>query len=922
MISWLHRRLLPGNAGWLLVWMFSACLGPIRGATLSDPAVEGFNIRIGSQIFAPNYHFTTNSALWEAGDSLREMGSDVIKFAASKAVGPYGITLPGSVYDLATLARNEPSYRHVLDLPFHHYVLWTYCFSSPSDAYWKSGISPSQRQNEYNEIYAFATYLLTNYNNSGKSFYLGHWEGDWYLLPNYNAGVNPSAQAIAGMIDWLNLRQLAVDDARRDHPHTNVSVYVYTEANRVRDAMVNDPSSNQRVINMVVPGVTNLDFVSWSSYDGMDLPAGDLWATLNYLEAHLSTNKAAAIPGRRVFISEYGWGGTQDSNAQEPLTRAYLQKLLPWSPRFILFWQLYDNEAKAYWLIDSNHVKTPCYYLHENLANSARLLAAQFKETSGRLPTDAEFSNLTTPLLNAPLSAPVPLTVSNLDLSAVSATSATLNGRVAQGVYGDDQAAVRVCWGTTDGGTVISSWNQSAVLGVNTNFNPAVFSACVTNLAPRTTYYYRFYATNAHGGTWAAATSTFSTDVLDPQPLGYRAKVAFAGYNRPETLVNFPVLIQLGTNIPGFSYRQFASRTGGDLRFTDFTGARVIPHEIDEWNTNGTSSVWVRVPKLAGTNDCVWAFWGNPAATNPPASSTNGSVWSQSFELVWHLKESAFPFADSAAKHPGTAGTLPASTPSGWIGRGVVFNGTSSYVNAGAINLGNEFTLSGWVKLDAAASSIRTLWGSKTGGSATAGFALYANSWGSTDQKLLLETGNGSAAAYAATDTGIVTAGQWRHVAVAINRAAGTAQLFVDGTDRTSSSSTLTDFANQNTVYLGRFADAGYYFKGSLDEVRLETNARSSNWIWAAWMTTASNAAFTAYAPTQAQRPQLSASASNSRVSLLWPGSGVGFGLYTATNINPPAWTLATNQAALTNGQWQILLPANLTGSRFYRLAQ
>jgi len=899
-----------------------ACLVPSQGATLSAPAIDAFNIRIGSQIFAPNYHFTTNSALWEAGDNLREMGSDVIKFAASKAVGAYGITLPGSVYDLATLAKNEPSYHHVFDLPFHHYVLWTYCFSSSSDAYWKGGISASQRQNEYNEIYAFATYLLTNYNNSGKSFYLGHWEGDWYLLPNYNATVNPSAQAIAGMIDWLNIRQQAVDDAMRNNPHANVSVYVYTEANRVRDAMLNNASSNQRVINLVVPGVTNLDFVSWSSYDGMDLPAGDLWATLNYMESHLSTNKAAAIPGRRVLVSEYGWGGTQDSNAQEPLTRAYLQKLLPWSPRFILFWQLYDNESKAYWLIDSNHLKTPCYYLHQNLANSARLLSAQFKETNGRLPTDAEFSDLTAPLLNAPLSAPAPLTVSNLDLSAVSAATATVNGLVAQGVYGDDQATVRVCWGTTDGGAVSSNWDQSAVLGVNTNFNPAVFSASLTNLVPKTNYYYRYYASNANGATWASTTSTFSTDVLDSQSLGYRMRVVFAGYNRPGTLVNFPVLIQFGTNIPGFSYRQFASRTGGDLRFTDFTGARVIPHEIDEWNTNGTSTLWVRVPKLSGTNDCVWAFWGNPAATNPPASSSNGSVWLQNFELVWHLKESAFPFADSAAKHSGTTGTLPASTTSGWIGRGVVFNGTSSYVNAGAINLGNLFTLSAWVKLDPTASSIRTIWGSKTGGSATAGFALYANSWGSTDQKLLLETGNGSAAGYAATDTNIVTSGQWRHVAASINRATGTAQLFVNGTDQTSSTSTLTDFANQSAVYLGRFADANYFFKGTLDEVRIETDARSSSWIWAAWMTTASNTVFTTYAPAQAQRPQLSASASNGIVSLRWPGSGVGFGLYTATNIDQPVWTMATNQAALSNGQWQIPLPAITTGNRYYRLAQ
>ena len=33
-------------------------------------------------------------------------------------------------------------------------------------------------------MYDLTHYLLTNYNNSGKTFYLGHWEGDGYLNVN------------------------------------------------------------------------------------------------------------------------------------------------------------------------------------------------------------------------------------------------------------------------------------------------------------------------------------------------------------------------------------------------------------------------------------------------------------------------------------------------------------------------------------------------------------------------------------------------------------------------------------------------------------------------------------------------------------------------------------------------------------------
>jgi hypothetical protein len=394
--------------------------------------VDRFNVKVGTQTFGSRYHFTTNTPLVETAEAIYAMGSDVIKFYLGRGMsGQNGISLPGTITDLTKLVRDEPSVRRVFDMPFRHYVVWTYAFAASSDAWWKDGYSSNERQQEYAEIYAFARYCLTNYNGSGKSFYLGHWEGDWYLLNNYDTSGNPSVTAIQGMIDWLNNRQKAVDDAMRDVPHSNVWVFSYTEANRVRDAMINASTNNLRVANAVLPYVTNLDFVSWSSYDGMNLSATDLTATLNYLEAKLSTNKTASIAGRRVIIGEYGWGGSLSSSAQEPTTRAYIQRLLSWGPKFILFWEMYNNEPdKAYWLIDSNNVKTPCYFLHQRFISRAKLLSARFWETNGRLPDDSEFGFLMRPLLSQPLSDLPRLTVSNRELRTVTVDAATVEGSV------------------------------------------------------------------------------------------------------------------------------------------------------------------------------------------------------------------------------------------------------------------------------------------------------------------------------------------------------------------------------------------------------------------------------------------------------------------------------------------------------------
>ena len=887
---------------------------------LTAPEVDGYNVHAGTQTFSPRYQFTTNTSLVETAAAIGGMGSDVVKFYLGRGMsGQYGISLPGSITDLTRLARDQASVRRVFDMPFRHYVLWTYAFSVAGDTWWKSGFSAAEGQKEYAEIYALTRYFLTNYNQSGKSFYLGHWEGDWYLLNNYDTTGNPSPTAIQGMIDWLNTRQKAVDDAMRDTPHTNVFVYAYTEANRVRDAMLNGPKNNVRLVNAVLPGVTNLDFVSWSSYDGMNLPASDLEATLNYLQSHLSTNKASRIPGHRVMIGEYGWG----AGDQEPASRAYVQRLLAWGPRFILFWQIYNNEPNAaFWLIDSNNVQTSCYLFHQRFISQARLQTARFLESKGRLPDDSEFGAFMSPLLGQPLTAPSRLTVSNRELRTLSMDSATLEGSLLQGLYGDDCARVSVFWGRVDGGTNRSAWEQSRALGVNTRFNAAIFSTLVTNLASRTNYYFRFYATNSGGEAWAPASASFSTDVLRASEYGFRMKITFAGYDRVGELLQFPALVTLGPQIPGFSYSQVASRTGGDLRFTDFTGAALIPHEIDEWNTNGSSPVWVRVPRLSGTNDCIWAFWGNPLATNPPAYCTNGSTWSPGAALTWHLKESSLPFADSAAKSPAISGDPPASTLLGLVGRAGLFNGTSDSLATGTLNLGDLFTVSAWVKPDPAGNSIQTLWANKAGGSTTDGMALFINSYNTKDRKLILETGNGTLGTIAATDTLVVNTGRWCHVAAVVDRQAGSAALYVDGTNRATSTGIRNDFANLAPINLGRFPGGSpYFYKGLIDEARIETQARSADWIWAAWMSSGSNAAFQSLSSVTNQPITLRPAILPGLCSIAWPAPGVGWRLYTSTNpADPSAWTQATNIPTLANDQWQIRVPLDSRLPCFYRI--
>jgi hypothetical protein len=400
---------------------------------------------------------------------------------------------------------------------------------------------------------------------------------------------------------------------------------------------------------------------------------------------------------------------------------------------------------------------------------------------------------------------------------------------------------------------------------------------------------YSLTVTNNYGTANSSTATVVGLPVptLNPSDYTYKMKITFAGYNRGEALVSFPALVQLDTNVSGFSYGQFASPTGGDLRFTDASGTREIPHEIDEWNTSGASAVWVQVPSLSGTNDAIWAYWGNPAATTPLSWSTNGETWvpafgsSAPYEVVYHLKEGAFPFADGTTLHPATNGVAP-GTAVGIVGTGGAFGG-SAWLDAGTNDLGDVSTLSAWVNIPTI-GSIQTLWANQHGGYGAPGFALFVNTYGNTDGKIDFASGDGTAGNESQSGTGSVGFGQWHLIEVAVNRTNGTAEFYVDGSDIYSSSSIVPTFPTLADLRLGIFVDNFFGMHGTIDEARVRHEVNSANWVWADYMTVAQNSTLESYSSVTGSVVTLTYTRSGNNLILSWPQGT----LQSATQVTGP----------------------------------
>jgi hypothetical protein len=351
-----------------------------RGA--AAPISDTYNYVVGTQTIGAAYGFTRESRLVETAHAILAMGSNTIKFALEPEPGV--VPKPRS---LAEVTARDPAVHAVFRMPFAHYLMWVSPLSAPGGG----PFDPARLEAERRELYDLTCSLLRTYSGTGKTFYLGNWEGDW-LLTHVNPDYVPTAAEVQNMVRWVDTRQRAVDEARRDTPHSKVQVYYYVEVNRVQDAR----EGKVRVANRVLPQ-TNPDFVSYSSYDAQHGDVEKSYAeALDYLEAQLPPKPG--IEGRRVFIGEYGMPAMGNSaEAQEALARHVMRAGLRWGCPFVLYWELYNNEVtpdgkqRGFWMIDDHGVKQPVYVTHQRFYERARRFVKEFRARNGRAPSREEF---------------------------------------------------------------------------------------------------------------------------------------------------------------------------------------------------------------------------------------------------------------------------------------------------------------------------------------------------------------------------------------------------------------------------------------------------------------------------------------------------------------------------------------------------
>ncbi|MDB5048990.1 MAG: hypothetical protein JWO30_2061, partial [Fibrobacteres bacterium] len=308
-----------------------------------------------------------------------------------------------------------------------------------------------------------------------------------------------------------------------------------------------------------------------------------------------------------------------------------------------------------------------------------------------------------------------------------------------------------------------------------------------------------------------------------------------SGANITTPQSNYPLLIRLTNG--NFNFAQ-ARSDGGDLRFADGTGA-LLSYEIERFDAvNKLAEIWVSVPTVYGNNNSQWfnMYWGKAAGSS---LSSGAAVFSAAggYAGVWHLNEdgSTTALAYKDASGLGNNGTGVALTNTSdvtsLVGIGTNFATASnqgvSVPSTPNLHPSGAMTIQVW--LNSTSQTAFHRFAGRPFTSSTSPYTEFDLEYDGTATKASFSLNiGGTEASYTTTST--MSTGNWYLLAGVYDGAAQ--KVYLNGAMETSAarSGSVGDYAQPFSI--GKYYhDNNSNFDGKLDEVRLSTTARSTDWM-------------------------------------------------------------------------------------------
>ena len=321
-----------------------------------------------------------------------------------------------------------------------------------------------------------------------------------------------------------------------------------------------------------------------------------------------------------------------------------------------------------------------------------------------------------------------------------------------------------------------------------------------------------------------------------------RVNITVNGLTGDQALTNFPLAVRLSqATVSNYFTADDMRADGRDICFAD-TNGNLLAFEVDTWNPAGESIYWVKVPELAN-GTVVRCYYGRTEAAF--AGNGVGTVW-HGYAGVWHVNETTdgdVAMADASGIGIPTTGAAISKVSNGVFGKargtdlddGATALGGFEAVACQALDLGNSFTLSGWIYGYSCSRAQYIAARCKNDFAAAWSLGCYKRGTGSRDITFSPQVKNTNGKTFSSSS--FVSPNAWHKVDLVVS--GRTATFYLDGELYSASLDYAVDVSHvdPNLGAMGlAFGGAAGGNTGNtanmiFDEMRYSAGPRSADWI-------------------------------------------------------------------------------------------
>ncbi|MBU0496978.1 MAG: DUF2341 domain-containing protein [Candidatus Thermoplasmatota archaeon] len=317
----------------------------------------------------------------------------------------------------------------------------------------------------------------------------------------------------------------------------------------------------------------------------------------------------------------------------------------------------------------------------------------------------------------------------------------------------------------------------------------------------------------------------------------YRKLITINSSLVTDDLTNFTILIETtDTNL-----RDYAKTNGQDIAFINYNGTEKYNHEIEEYdNSNGYLASWVKIPSLISSEDTlIYMYYGN---TNASDQQNPFQAWDENYIAIWHFNNNSL--ADSTTNDYDGTNTGTTYVSNSKIAGGRLYDGDEYIDILNFYNLSTQMTAEVWVFQDNSNTQnfIRIF---------TLGPDWNINDWclywriPDRQMRFVINSADFQSGGF------FNKRNEWFHIAVSFDT--GDVILYNNGSIDADWSglygNTILD--TYDNLTLGNQNNGGRPWDGQLDEIRISSTSRDSNWIQTSFNCMQYPASFTQFSTQQ-----------------------------------------------------------------------